>query len=173
MPLSFPLFKGGCTYFFRYAPRWHWFSPLATAWINSFSGEVTFSHPVTFSALKLHISVSALASWLKPHPASNSHSTQLATAHPDWQKGFSLPEMGAVHAGQEEPVYAWEHSSGPPRANQGISKAQRRPCCLHPSGAPSHLPLSRPFSKEPISKGHCRKWHHKMKFLSRHRSAET
>jgi len=46
------------------------------------------------------------------------------------------------------------------------SGAQRQPCCLHPSGAPTHLPLFHPFcwSRTYL---HCRKWHYKMKVSCR------
>ena len=38
-------------------------------------------------------------------------------------------------------------------------------CCLHPLGAPtSPYPTLLLKHAEPLSKGHCRKWHHKMKF---------
>jgi len=36
----------------------------------------------------------------------------------------------------------WPTQSQPRHFQSG---AQRQPCCLHPSGAPTHLPLSRPF----------------------------
>ena len=69
--------------------------------------------------------------------------------HPlmSWQS--SWPEMGAMQGkrtvfstcscmrGQQWPTQRQ------PRCFQ--SRAQRRPCCLHSSGEPTHLPLSRPF----------------------------
>ena len=43
---------------------------------------------------------------------------------------------------------------------------QTKPCCLHPLGAPTHLPLSTLSAHtEPISKGHSQKWHYKAECL--------
>ena len=39
-------------------------------------------------------------------------------------------------------------------------RTQMQPCCLHPLGAPTHLPCpTLSANAEPISKGHCQKWH--------------
>jgi len=50
--------------------------------------------------------------------------------------------------GEIASIYAKKDRNGPPSANQVASKDEPRccmPCCLHPSGAPTHLSLSRPF----------------------------
>ena len=61
----------------------------------------------------------------------------------------SLSEMGTVQG--KRTVFStclciggqqWPTQSQPRHFQSG---AQTQPCCLHPSGAPTHLPLSRPF----------------------------
>ena len=128
--------------------------------MNYFSVEVTFSLYMNIpqfcrvSAPKFHTSAltAILYTWLKPHPPINELAIVTALG---WQTlaqtgiNASLPEVGTVQGkrtvfsthscigGQQWPTQSQ------PRCFQ--SKAQRRPCCLHPSGAPTHLPLSRPF----------------------------
>jgi len=95
---------------------------------------------------------SSTHSWLKPHPPINV--LAIATAL-SWQlltqarlKAF-LPEMGAMQG--ERTVFStrlciggqqWPIQSKPRCFQNG---AQRRPWWLHPSGAPTHFPLSHPF----------------------------
>jgi len=151
--------------------------------MNCFSVEVTFSlymnytyhipSSVGFSAPKLH--TSALTAILytfvtQTTPihwwAGNSHGTQLATAHPDWDKGF--PARNGHRAGQEDCfLNPFVHMRlAVVHSNQGVSKAEpwdgHAVCTLqvHPPTSPCPA-LS--AEAEPISRGHCRKWHHKMK----------
>ena len=132
--------------------------------INYYSVEITFSHtwielisPVLlgFQPPKLHTSaLTAISthSWLKPHPPINKLAIVIAfSQQPLAQTGkkVSLSEMGTVQGGRT--VFStrlciggqqWPTQSQP-RYFQ--SRAQRQPCCLHPSDAPTHLPLSRHF----------------------------
>jgi len=72
--------------------------------------------------------------------------------------------MGTVHGERtvSQPICALEGSSGPPRANQGVSKAEPRDShavhalWVHPSTSP-YPALSSEADLEPISKSQCRK----------------
>ena len=77
--------------------------------------------------------------------AHSSHGTLPVTAHPDWEKSF--PTRNGCCARRQDCflnpfMYRRTDSSGPPRANQGVSKAEPRDghavCTLqmHPSISP-------------------------------------
>jgi len=52
----------------------------------------------------------------------------------------------------------------PVSTNAFYSWAQTRSRCFHPSGEPTHLPLSCPFCSF-MSQGHCQGWHQGCTFL--------
>ena len=118
---------------------------------------------VRFSAPKLHTSASSTCMWLKPHPPTNVLAIVIALSRqPLTHTGIKASplEMGAVQG--ERTVFStrscigrqqWPTQSQPSHFQSGD---HRRPCCLHPNLAIS-------AEAEPISKGHCRKWRHKMK----------
>jgi len=103
--------------------------------------------------------------WLKPHPPINELATVTALSwQPLAQTGIKTSplEMGTAQGkrtvlstcscigGQQWPTQSQ------PRHFQ--IRAQRWPCCLHPSGATTHLPCPALSTEaEPISKGHCKK----------------
>jgi len=90
-------------------------------------------------------------------------------------KNVSLPDMGALQSKRAvfifiQPVDAhmhWRKEMAHPVPTKAFLKLypdkatlslQTQPCCLHPLGAPTHLPLSNLSAHtEPISKGHCQK----------------
>ena len=120
-------------------PRmWTWFS---------ISPVLLGFQPPNFTQLLLQPSSTRML--LKPRPPINMLAIVTTLSwQPLAQTGInaSPPEMGAVQGkrtvfssclcigGQQWPTQSQ------PRCFQ--SKAQRRPCCLHPSGAPTHLLLS-------------------------------
>ena len=126
-----------------------WRSLLAYTWIKlTISPVLSGFQPPNSTQVLLQPSSTRL--WLKPHPPINKLAIVTALSRqPRAQINASPSEMGAVQGkrtvfstrlcigGQQWPTQSQ------PRCFQ--SGAQRWPCCLHPSGAPTHLPLSRPF----------------------------
>ena len=114
---------------------------------------------------------SSTRSWLKPRPPINELAIVMALSQqPLTQTAInaSPSEMGAVQG--KRTVFSTllcigGHSSGPLRVNQGVFKVEPRDghavCTVrvHPPTSP-YPALS--AEAEPISEGHCRKWHHKM-----------
>jgi len=100
---------------------------------------------------------SSTRSWLKPHPSINNLAIVTALS---WQPLAQTGEKAEKTVFSTCLCIGGQHAVSQPRHFE--SWAQRQPCCLHHLGAPTYLALS--AESEPISKGHCRKWHHKMKF---------
>ena len=124
---------------------------LAYTWIKlTVSPVLSGFQPPNFTQVLLQPSSTRL--WLKPHPPINKLAIVTALSRqPLAQTGInaSPSEMGAVQG--KRTVFStclciggqqWPTQSQPRHFQSG---AQRRPCCLHPLGAPTHLPLSRPF----------------------------
>ena len=136
----------------HYRMNWFlWRSLLACTWIKLTISPVLsgFQPPNSTQVL---LQPCSTCSWLKPHPPINELAIVTALSRQLLaQTGInaSPSEMGTVQGkrtvfltrlcigGQQ-----WPTQSQPRRFQSG---AQRRPCCLHPSGGPTHLPLSHPF----------------------------
>ena len=128
-----------------------WRSLLACTWIKLTISPVLLGfQPPNFTQVLLQ--PSSTRSWLKPHPPINELAIVTALSRqPLAQTGInaSPSEMGAVQGkrtvfstclcigGQQWPTQSQQRHFQ--------SGAQRQPCCLHPSGAPTHLPLLRLF----------------------------
>ena len=125
-----------------------WRSLLACTWIKLTISPVLsgFQPPNSTQVL---LQPCSTHSWLKPHPPINELAIVTALSRqPLAQTGIntSPSEMGAVQG--KRTVFStrlciggqqWPTQSQPRHFQSG---AQRRPCCRHPLGAPTHLPLS-------------------------------
>ena len=126
---------------------------------------IIFPSSVRFSASKLHTSALTAILYtfvIQTTPthqrACNSHGTQPATAHPDWDKDFPT---GSGHCA------GWEDCSLNPFMHRRTAIAHPEPTKSFPKWSPETAMLSVPFGythPPPLScQGHCRKWYHKMK----------
>ena len=131
-----------------------WRSLFAYTWYKLTISPVLLGfQPSNFTQVLLQ--PSSTHSWLKqvkPHPPINELAIVTALS---WQllvqtgKKASLLEMGTVQ-GERTVLSTCLWIGGQQLPTQSLPKhfyswAQRRPCFLHPLGAPTHLPLSYPF----------------------------
>ena len=131
--------------------RSHFRGPRVSVLEGSHYTWIKLTHPRSNST-QVFLQPSTTCSLLKPHPHINKLAIVMALSwQPLAQTGInaSLPEMGTVQGkrtifsthlcigGQQWPTQSQ------PRHFQ--SRAQKRPFCLHPLGAPTHLPSVLPF----------------------------
>ena len=123
---------------------------IVEMWLLAYSPVLSSFQPPNSTQVLLQ--PSSTRWWLKPHlPISELAIVMALSRQPLAQTGInaSLPEMGAMQG--KRTIFStrsciggqqWPTLSQPTCFQSG---AQRRPCCLYPSGAATHLPLSRPF----------------------------